>query len=138
MNPRPTALELLTAAREHFAQRVLPTISDPQLKFQTLVAVHVLGVVERELTAGPDRVQRPMLRAYRSLLGRTGAEPDDVALASGLADVQRDLCAAIQSGAFDDAAKARALADTLTAMVSGSLQLWNPAFLARVGATAKG
>lgn len=118
-NERPTALELLDAVREHLATRVVPNTRDPQLKFQTLVATHVLGVVLRELSTDPSVTAR--LDAARCAL--PGAPDDDAAL-----------CAMIREGAFDDPAAADALAQWLRARAELSLRWWNPAFLQRVSA----
>lgn len=130
MTARPTARELLEAAREHLEQRVLPTISDPQLKFQTLVAAHVLGVVERELALG----DAPAWHAWEdlgALLGVTEPRPaGDAALQHGLAARRAALCAAIREGRFD--ADAGALEAYLVRDVETALAAWNPAFLARV------
>lgn len=114
---RPTALELLDAAREHVATKVVPSIADPQLRFQTLVAAHVLGVVMRELAAGdaPFEGLREGLRAL------PGSPADD-----------RALCEAIRAGAFDDAGSAARLREHLRARTELALAAWNPAFLARV------
>lgn len=118
-NERPTALELLDAVREHLATRVVPNTRDPQLKFQTLVATHVLGVVLRELSTDPSVNAR--LDAARASL--PGAPDDDAAL-----------CAMIRDGAFDDPAAGDALAQWLRARAELSLRWWNPAFLQRVSA----
>lgn len=114
---RPTAMELLDAARDHLTTRVIPTIKDPQLRFQTLVAAHVLGVVGRELSAGSAPFR--FLREQRSSL--PGGPPDDATL-----------CAMIDAGAFDDEAAAEALRAHLTARTELALMAWNPLFVARV------
>src|SRR5690242_14430603 len=51
MNDRPTAAELVFAVREHLEGELIPTLADPRLRFQTLVAANVLRIVERELDA---------------------------------------------------------------------------------------
>jgi hypothetical protein len=120
---RPTALELLDAVKDHLASRVIPAIQDPQLRFQTLVAAHVLGVVGRELSAGSAPFR--YLREQRASL--PGAPPDDAAL-----------CAMIDAGAFDDESAAEALRAHLTARTELALMAWNPLFVARVkGADAR-
>ena len=69
---RPTATELVEAVREFLETDVLPA-TEGRVKYQTRVAINVLGMVERELAQGP-------------------AEPRDDA----------ELAAAIRSGALDD------------------------------------
>lgn len=116
---RPTATELLEAAREHLATRVIPTIKDPQLRFQTLVAAHVIGVVGRELSAGSAPFR--FIREQRADL--PGAPTDDATL-----------CAMIDAGSFDEDSAAEALRAHLTARTELALMAWNPLFVARVKA----
>ena len=40
MQDRPTQRELVEAAREHFEREVLPAITDPLVRFRTLVALN--------------------------------------------------------------------------------------------------
>jgi hypothetical protein len=112
---RPTAEELVEAVREHIVSRLIPTIVEPQLRFQTLVAAHVLGVVGRELSGGSV--------AFRHLSKSRGE------LAGSPAD-DRMLCDAIRSGAFDDDDTALRL--HLVERTELALLAWNPMFLQRV------
>ncbi|MFO0628227.1 MAG: DUF6285 domain-containing protein [Polyangiales bacterium] len=112
----PSAQELLDAVRDHLVSRVIPAITDPRLRFQTLVAAHVLGVAVREASLTPAMGDE--VRALRDALGDF---PSDDALS-----------AAIDAGAFDAPAAREALHAYLTARASYALQSWNPAFLWRV------
>ena len=112
----PSSLELVDAVREHLATRVLPSITDPRLRFQTLVATHVLGVVVREGSLDASRA-----RALDAMRAALGDHPTDDAL-----------YAAIESGAFDDATARDAPHAYLDARARYALQSWNPAFLWRV------
>ena len=53
MSERPTAQELAEAILEFLGGEILPTISDPRLRFRVLVAMNALGIVHRELEALP-------------------------------------------------------------------------------------
>jgi len=112
----PTAQELLDAVRDHLVSRVIPAITDPRLRFQTLVAAHVLGVAVREASLTP--AMRDEVTALRDALGEFST--DDA------------LCAAIDAGAFDAPAARDALHAYLTSRAAYALQSWNPAFLWRV------
>lgn len=112
----PTAQELLDAVRDHLVSKVIPAITDPRLRFQTLVAAHVLGVAVRESSLSP--AMRDEVSARR---GALGAYPTDDAL-----------CDAIDAGAFDAPEARDALHACLTARAEYALQSWNPAFLWRV------
>jgi hypothetical protein len=112
----PTASELLDAVRDHLVSRVIPAITDPRLRFQTLVAAHVLGVAVREGALSP--AMGDAVTAMRDALGAFAT--DDA------------LCDAIDAGAFDAPAAGEALHAYLTARAEYALQSWNPAFLWRV------
>lgn len=113
----PSALDLIDAAREHLATRVLPAIADPRLRFETLVATHVLGVASRELSRGPEMAAE----IDRGRAALPGAPADDAAL-----------CALIDEGRFDDAAGGDALRRWMQARTELALFAWNPLFLMRV------
>lgn len=112
----PTAAELIDAVREHLATRVIPTITDPRLRFQTLVAAHVLGVVSREGALG-DALSAALTEARAGL----GDYPSDEAL-----------CEAIERGSFDTEPSRTKLGEYLAMRAEYALQSWNPAFLWRV------
>ncbi|MBL8604332.1 MAG: hypothetical protein JNK72_20575 [Myxococcales bacterium] len=116
---RPSATELLDAAREHLVKNVLPALGDPALRFKTLVAAHVLGVVSRELSGGLA-AREAIAEARDALLGEPGSDPA--------------LCAAIARGDFDAQPMAEALMAHLEFRTETALAAWNPAFLARVKA----
>ncbi len=113
----PSALDLIDAAREHLATKVVPAITDPRLRFETLVATHVLGVASREMSRGPEMVAE--IERGREAL--PGAPVDD-----------GELCALIDAGRFDDAASGAALRRWVQSRAELSLFAWNPLFLMRV------
>ena len=53
MSERPTAQELAESILEFLGGEILPTISDPRLRFRVLVAMNALGIVHRELEGLP-------------------------------------------------------------------------------------
>ena len=48
MQPRPDAVELLSAVRDFLETEIIPTLTDARLRFRTLVAINALGILERE------------------------------------------------------------------------------------------
>ena len=69
MSERPTAQELTEAILEFLGGEILPTLTDPRLRFRTLVAMNALGIVYRELEALPpedDAEQRELVRMIRA------------------------------------------------------------------------
>ena len=87
---RPTAGELVVAVRE-FLERDVMTATDGRVQFHTRVAVNVLNIVARELDQGDALAALERERAA-ALLGHDG-DPDEL---------ERELTAAIRSGALDD------------------------------------
>jgi hypothetical protein len=87
---RPSAAQLVTAVREYVERDVMPA-TEGRVQFHARVAVNVLNTVVRELELGAAFASAEQQRAA-ALLGHDGD-------ADGL---ERELAAAIRSGAFDD------------------------------------
>jgi hypothetical protein len=131
MYDRPTLNELIEAARGHLEAHVIPAIKgDPKLYFQTLVAINVLRIAERELALGWDHLLAEWERL--DVLTRDDQpNPTDMDSAvAGLAARNADLCAAIRAGAYDDSTRKSALFTHLVANATAALEVANPKFLA--------
>ena len=78
MTDRPTAPELVEAAREFLENEILPALDDHRLKFRTLVAMNALGIAARELEgrSGSEPLSPEELRALAGRI-RAGDVPDD-------------------------------------------------------------
>jgi hypothetical protein len=75
---RPTAPELLEAVTEFLSSEVLPAVTDPRLRFRTLVALNALGIAYRELTAAAG--SEPQSEEQLAVLARrirAGDVPND-------------------------------------------------------------
>ncbi|HJZ49902.1 MAG TPA: DUF6285 domain-containing protein [Roseiflexaceae bacterium] len=131
MFDHPTAAELIAAARLQLEQQVIPSIAEPRLRFQTLVAANVLAIVERELADGEKHLAAAWRRAA-DLEGDTAAQPAGEALRAAVAAQARRLCAAIRSGEYDDGARRAALLTHLRRSAEGELAVANPRFLERM------
>jgi hypothetical protein len=69
MSERPTAQELAESILEFLGGEILPTITDPRLRFRMLVAMNALGIVYRELEALPvedDTAERALAVRIRA------------------------------------------------------------------------
>ncbi len=131
MFEQPTAAELVAAVRQHLEAHVLPTIGDARLRFQTLVAANVLGIVERELALGEGAQQA----AYERVSALLGTPPEQLAggaLAQALANADTLLSEQIAAGQFDAAEREQALLAHLQQTARDELQIANPRFLQRV------
>src|ERR1700677_2633772 len=109
MQDRPSAAELVRAVIEHLEREVLPALADPKLRYRTLVAAHVLSVVEREMERGEDAARQELegLRALQGVLS-SDPSPGPVTLTDVEAEVLRRngaLSAAIRSGGEGEPAR---------------------------------
>src|SRR3954471_5963176 len=100
MYDHPTAAELIAAARMQLEQQVIPSIAEPRLRFQTLVAANVLAIVERELAAGEAHTAAAW-RRLADLAGQATPEPAGVALRAAVAEQTHELCQRIRAGKYD-------------------------------------
>ena len=131
MNDRPSAVELVAAARMHLEKEVLPALAEPRLRFQTLVAANVLLIVERELALAESQLDAEWERL--NALERSGpARPSSLeARREALAARRRALCERIRRGEFDKGEAQPALFQHLRRTVEDKLRVANPRFLAR-------
>jgi hypothetical protein len=131
MFDHPSAAELIAAARMQLEQQVIPSIAEPRLRFQTLVAANVLAIVERELTAGEAHLAAAWQRVGE-LQGDIGAKPAGEALRAAVAMQARRLCADIRDGVYDDPVREQALLAHLRRTAEEELAVANPRFLERM------
>lgn len=130
MQDRPTQRELVEAARELFEREVLPTITDPRLKFRTLVALNALGMAEREMFAGDVFIDEE-LKGLRALLSLENKPlPESRAAKEAEAWTHREtLAARIREGKAPEGT-----GDFLKASIGYKLSISNPRFASRYGA----
>ena len=100
MFDHPSAAELIAAARMHLEQQVIPSVAEPRLRFQTLVAANVLAIAERELAAGTAHLAAAWRRAA-DLQGETADQPAGEALPAAVATQAQRLCTDIRAGVYD-------------------------------------
>jgi len=117
---RPSAAQLVTAVREFLEHDVMPA-TEGRVQFHTRVAVNMLDTVARELDLGAGFASEERQRAA-ALLGHDG-EPDTL---------ERELAAAIRSGALDDRDAVRA---HVRATVREKLLIANPGYLPETPST---
>jgi Domain of unknown function (DUF6285) len=112
---RPTAAELVQAVREFLEADVMGA-TEGRVQFHTRVAVNALGMIERELGAGPAFAAAERSRA-EALLGHGG---DAVSL-------EREVAAGIRDGSLDD--RLDAVRRHVRATVREKLLVANPGYL---------
>lgn len=128
MYDRPTASELIEAAREHVESHLIPLVRDtnPKLYFQTLVAVNVLRIVERELASRDQH----LLAEWERLNDIQGGQPlpsSPTELSEKLSERTGQLCTDIRAGAYDEE---KQIFKHLKASAIEQLQVANPRYLA--------
>ncbi|MHB8464281.1 MAG: DUF6285 domain-containing protein [Acidimicrobiales bacterium] len=109
LHGRPTAIELLEAAKEFLASEVLPA-TEGSVQFHTRVTIRLLDTVARELLVGPGQAEQ-----HTERLAQLGYGSDD------------DLVEAIRSGRHDRLL--RELAGALEPDVRAKLEVANPQYL---------
>jgi hypothetical protein len=67
MQDRPSMSELVLAVREFLETEIAPALSDPRLKFRTLVAMNALGMIARESELEETRVRQECSSLYELL-----------------------------------------------------------------------
>jgi hypothetical protein len=128
MQDRPTANELLAAVREHLERAIVPQITEPRLKFQTLVCMNAIGIVERELLMG-ETLATAEWASLSSLLGEPAdAPPTNAERAEAVTARTRQLCNQIRAGSWDDPERKKALFTHVRATVKTKLFVANPRY----------
>jgi hypothetical protein len=120
LQDRPTAAELLEAVREFVERDVMQREGlPPRVAFHARVAVNVLGILERELTLGPelDAAERERLT---TLLGHGGE----------LDDLTAELSRGIRDGSLDD--RRATVVGHVRESVRAKLLVANPGYLERI------
>jgi hypothetical protein len=127
MYDRPSATELLEAARHHLETQVIPVAHSTNFKlyFQTLVSINVLKIVAREISMRGGHLRAEWSR-LNMLLGGAEMPTSDGDLALSLRARNDELCQRIRAGEFDDD---RALFQHLKATTTEQLEVANPKFL---------
>jgi hypothetical protein len=133
MQDRPTALELIAAVREFLQGEIVPALQDHRLRFRTLVAANVLGIVERELPIEAAQLRDEWVR----LSALDGADPaqapaDLDALRAEVRARTIALCVRIRAGEADEGPWRTAVFAHARRSVEEKLQVNNPKYLARI------
>jgi hypothetical protein len=126
MQDRPTAVELLRAAREFCEKDLGPQLTG-RLRFHTRVLQNVLGILEREWD-GEEAAVRAEWERLSELLGGDDEVPGSFQeLSERVRQANIVLAAQIRAGALDDAVATTA--DALKATVVDKLKIANPNYL---------
>ncbi len=126
MQPRPDAPELAAAIREFLETEIIPTLTDPRLKFRTLVAMNALGMLEREVQL-EEGFLRDELSGLAGLLNVNAVAPDSL---EGLRKVVLELNTRLASQIRTGDVPAGAL-ETVKRAAVHKLRVSSPGYLKR-------
>jgi uncharacterized protein DUF6285 len=134
MQDRPDARELVEAVVSFLEREIIPTLSEPRLRFRALVAANVLTIVSRELASG-DAALRQEWRRLAHLLGKTASEPPGRAdeLRNEVQALTRELCVRLRAGEADEEPLYGEAFAHAEETVIDKLRIANPRYLERVG-----
>lgn len=130
MYDHPNTLELLAAARLHIEQSVIPTLKEPRLRYQTLIAANVLAILEREFDTGEAYLVAANQR-LSALLDQDSSSATGAELRAEVAEQTRHLCDRIRVGDYDEGTDRTALFRHLHQTAEDELRVANPAYLER-------
>jgi hypothetical protein len=123
---RPTATELLEAVQQFLQTEILPTLTNARLRYQMLVAVHVLNVVERELSCEEEYL-RAEWQMLSEVLGEKAPAPETFCgLREAVHSGNVNLCTRIREGEFDEPARFRAVLQLVRQEVERKAELNRP------------
>ena len=133
MYDKPTLSELIDAARGHLEAHIIPAIKgDARLYFQTLVAVNVLKIAEREIALHSLHTRAAWSR-LNALFYEVASYPEDQqAVEVRLQERDQRLCNAIRAGEYDAPERERALFDHLKALAREGMEVANPKLMATI------
>ena len=95
MQDRPSASELLAAIGEFLQDEVAPQLGDHRSRFRNLVAINLLQMIQRELSASPAQLAAEWA-SLNQLLGESQPAPDSSRAGAALGERYHQLVALIQ------------------------------------------
>lgn len=130
MQDRPNAQELVGAVAGFLSKEIVPTVSDPRLRFRVLIAANVLGIVARELRAG----EAPLLAEWQRLVAILDVEADEPParlnkLREDVIAFNKELCARIRAGEADAGEWRDGVFNHVEQTVIEKLRVANPKYL---------
>lgn len=130
MQDRPNAQELVGAVAGFLSNEIVPTVSDPRLRFRVLIAANVLGIVARELGAGEGPLVTEWQRLV-TLLDEDAGQPPARAeqLRTSVTALNAELCARIRAGEADAGEWRSAVLDHVEQTVIEKLHVANPKYV---------
>ncbi len=135
MYDRPDIEQLLGAVRGYLQREVVPSVqADRKQYYQTLVAINVLGIVQRELQMNMEHLKAEWARLNFVQNVSTPLPVDMVEARAALTERNRKFCEEISAGRYDYAPQRSALFEHLLITTRAQLEVANPKFLQALAA----
>jgi hypothetical protein len=135
MYDRPAIEQMLDALRGYLQHEVIPVVqADARQYDHALLAINVLGIVQRELQLNQEHLKAEWERLNFVQNVSTPFPADVVGAHSALAERNRKLCEEISAGRYDYAPQRSALFEHLLITTRAQLEVANPTFLQSLAA----
>jgi Domain of unknown function (DUF6285) len=124
MQDRPTMTELTLAVREFLEIEIAPALSDPRLKFRTLVAMNALGMIARESELEEALLHQECSSLLQLLALNTAVQIEYSGVKTQVLGMNTDLAKRIRGGEIPNGTF-----DHLERATRAKLEVSNPAYL---------
>jgi Domain of unknown function (DUF6285) len=124
MQDRPSSSELTLAVREFLESEIVPILSDPRLRFRTLVAMNALGMIARESELEEARVRAECSNLLALIGSEAGVATAFLSVKAQVLEANMVLAERIRAGVIPDGSFAH-----LEQVTRAKLEVSNPAFL---------
>jgi len=135
MYDRPDIHQLLEAVKSYLQREVVPAVqADRKQYYQALVAINVLGMVEREMQMSVEHLHSEWSRLNFVQNVSTPLPTEIIEARAALAERNRKLCEEIGAGRYDYSPQRSALFEHLLVTTRAQLEVANPKFLQAIAA----
>jgi hypothetical protein len=135
MYDRPDIYQLLDAVRGYLQRVIVPMLqTDRKQYYQALVALNVLGIIEREMQMSVEHLNAEWARLNFAQNVSTPLPAEIGEARAALAERNRKLCEEIGAGRYDYSPQRSALFEHLLVTTRAQLEVSNPKFLQALAA----
>ena len=127
MQDRPSLSELTLAVREFLETEIAPALSDPRLKFRTLVAMNALGMIARESELEELLVHEECASLLKLLELRSDVPTGFSSMKLTVLEANTELAKRIRVGEIPDGTF-----EHLSRVTRAKLEVSNPAYLKKL------
>jgi len=130
MQDRPDATELIRAAYKYIEQRLLDAIPE-HLRYNTLIVINLLKIVERERQMEESHLQVELSRLVKLLKMDRPKPSSQTLLRDEVSELNAELCQQIQAGGADTEPQRSEVFFHVRQTIKEKLEISNPNFRER-------